>query len=264
MRERENLDINASASEKIHKIGRFQKKLGIGTGGVLAFMAIITSACGGDDSGDKDQNTATPFRSRVERTFTPTASPNEEATLTVTALPTPEPTPEPTAVYVPPLVTPRPTLRPTQIPTVWPTTKPNPTPQPTLEPTPVPTLIPPRPTPTPTPIPLEVCNTGRFTNPVDGQTVSREVDVRAQLAHDNDFSKGCSITGYHANADAIVIDNWGRRWSWVLYCGYTYPILQPDWECFRGSVRLSAWDHPGNDLELELDGIVVDGVELNY
>src|SRR3989304_854867 len=143
MTEHENLNINASSPDKIPKIDTFKKKLGIGAGGVLAFMAIVAFSCGGDDSGDKDQDTATPFRTGVERTFTPTISPTEEATLTVTASSTPEPTPKPspkpTIVYVPPLVTPRPTLRPT----------PTPAPvmiKPTLEPTPIPTL---RPTPVP-------------------------------------------------------------------------------------------------------------------
>ena len=239
MPERENLNINASASEKTYKIGRFQKKLGIGAGGVLAFVAIVTASCGGDDSDDKGQDTATPFRSRVERTVTPTTSSTEETTLTVTALPTPKPTPEPTTVYVPPLVTPRPTLRPTPIPTVRPT-----------------------PEPTPTPIPLEVCNTGKFTNPVDGQKSDNPRDVRARLAHDGNYNQGCEIDLWTRGASAVVIDDYGRRWPWELYCGYTYPISQPDWECFRDGVILS--NNPsGDDLELELDGKVVDGVDFD-
>ena len=247
MTERENLNINSFPPDKIPKIDTFKKKLSIGAGGVLAFMAIITAACDGDDSGDKDQDTATPFRTRVERTFTPTATPTatpaEEATLTVIASPTPEPTPEPT----------------TPVPTPTPTPTPEP---PRLTPIPPPTPEPP-PVPTPTlPPSLEVCNSGKFTNPVDGQTVNVR-DVRAQLAHNNDFSKGCSTAHSahdYVDVDAVVIDNYGRRWPWALYCGST----QPDWKCFRDGVILSTSDHPGNDLELEIDGRVVDGVELNY
>ena len=246
MPERENLNINASASEKTYKIGRFQKKLGIGAGGVLAFVAIVTASCGGDDSDDKGQDTATPFRSRVERTVTPTTSSTEETTLTVTALPTPESTPEPT-------------LKPSPVQT--------PTPTPTPEPPRLTPISPPTPEPPPVPTPtlppsLEVCNSGKFTNPVDGQTVNVR-DVRAQLAHNNDFSKGCSTAHSahdYVDVDAVVIDNYGRRWPWALYCGST----QPDWKCFRDGVILSTSDHPGNDLELEIDGRVVDGVELNY
>ena len=220
MTEHENLNINASSPDKIPKIDTFKKKLGIGAGGVLAFMAIVAFSCGGDDSGDKDQDTATPFRTGVERTFTPTISPTEEATAIITALPTPEPTPEST----------------------------------------------PRPTPTPTPIPLEICNTGKFTNPVDGQTVSGTVDVKAQLAHNNDFSKGCSTDSApsYISVDAVVIDSEGRRYPWSLYCGFVYPdIQQKEWQCFRTQVIL-ADDPSGNDLELTIDDIVVDGVELNY
>ena len=242
MSEREQVNIS-SAPERNNLIDKFQQKLGISARGALVFLAIGAVACGGDDSGDKDQDTATPFRTRVERTFTPTASPTEEATLTVTALPTLKPTPKPTTVYVPPLVTPRPTLRPTPIPTIRPTPK-----------------------PTPTPIPLEVCNTGKFTNPVDGQTVSGTVDVKTQLAHNNDFSKGCSTDSApsYIPVYAVVIDSEGRRYPWSLYCGFVYhDIQQKEWQCFRTQVIL-ADDPSGNDLELTIDDIVVDGVELNY
>lgn len=131
-------------------------------------------------------------------------------------------------------------------------------PKPTTQPEPQPT---PQPEPTPQ---FEVCNTGKFTNLVDGQTVSNPVDVKAQLAHDGDFNKGCAIDPGTTGVEAVVIDDWGRRWSWALYCGYIYPMSQPDWECFRNGVILSTIDHPGNDLELEIDDKVVDGVEINY
>ena len=266
MSEREQVNIS-SAPERNNLIDKFQQKLGISARGALVFLAIGAVACGGDDSGDKDQDTATPFRSGVERTFTPTISPTEEATLTVTASSTPEPTPKPspkpTIVYVPPLVTPRPTLRPTPTPApvmIKPTLEP--TPIPTLRPTPVPTPIPtPKPTPTPTPIPLEVCNSGKFTNLVDGQTVSTRVDVKAQLANEGDFSQGCELPE-DVGVDVVLTDTYGHDYRWDLYCGYTYPISQPDWECFRNGVKLVDFDGRVWGMKLKIGDQIVQSISV--
>ena len=215
--------------------------------------------------------TETPTRTSTDTptaTRTPTETPTSTPTRTPTRTPTltPEPTPTRTSTNTPtetptrtstltpiPTRTPTPTFTETRTPTETPTRTPTRTPTSTFTPTM---------TRTPTPA-LEVCNSGRFTNPVDGQTVSRVVDVRAQLAHDRNFDQGCGADP-KAAFYIEVIDNNGRRWPWALYCGYTYPISQPDWECFRNGVKLSAYDHPGNDLELIFRGEVMDGVELIY
>lgn len=144
----------------------------------------------------------------------------------------------------------------TPTPTETPTFTPEPTATLTLTPTHTPTE-----TPVPTRTPVPSCNSGRFIAPVDGQIVSSRVNVRVQLARDNDFSKPCRA---NISVLARVIDTYGRRWPWGLSCGFIYPdIYQEEWICTREEVILA--DNPsGNDLELELSGRVVDGVELNY
>ena len=218
MSEREYPGINPSVPEKL-------KRFAYPVAGLV--LAVAAASCGGDDSGDKDQDTATPFRTGVERTFTPTSSPTEEATLAVTALPTQEPTPEPTPVYVPPLVTVSPTLQPTQ------------------EPTQVTTS-------TPAPIPLELCNTGKFTNLAEEQTVYFYNDVRAQLAHEGNFDQGCDLPG-NVGVNVVLVDTYGHEFRWALLCGYTYPISQPDWECFRDGVIISDVNGARWKMKLEID-----------
>ena len=195
-------------------------------------ILAVAAACsnGEGESTPTSTPTFTPKPTTTE-TFTPTYTSTLIPTETSTPKPPPTSTPRPRAVI--PTNTPRPVIRPTQ-----------------------PPQLP----------PLEVCNTGRFTNPVDGQTVPNRVDVRVQLAHNNDFSKGCLTDGApnYVFVNAVVIDSYGRRYPWSLSCGFIYPdIKQEEWRCSRDQVILA--DNPsGNDLELEVDGRVVDGVALDY
>ncbi len=203
-------------------------------------LTVAAAACGDDDTGDKDRDTAAPFRTGVERTFTPTALPTEEATPIVTALPTPEPTLEPTTVYVPPLVTLMPTL------------------PPTLEPTPVPT-----PVPTPTPIPLELCNNGRFLYPLDGDTIPTRVNVRAQLAHNDDWDSSCRQEKYIPLADVILIDRYHHYYSWSLGCGGNINDLNPKvMTCKRDGVLLSDTSGSQWGMELNVSGNIVDEIDV--
>lgn len=161
------------------------------------------------------------------------------------------PTPTPTSTETP---TPTVTLTATATETNTPTPKPTKTPTPR----PLPTFTP-RPTLHPQPQ-LEICNTGRFIQPIDGQAASGTVDVRAQLAHNNNFSKGCH-TDYIADVNSVVTDDYGRH-SWALYCGFVYPdVNQEEWQCFRNGVIVGYSSESG--LELEVEGRIVDRVEFN-
>src|SRR3989338_4314709 len=193
MSEREYPGINPSVPEKL-------KRFAYPVAGLV--LAVAAASCGGDDSGDKDQDTATPFRTGVERTFTPTTSPTEEATLAVTALPTQEPTQVTTS--------------------------------------------------TPAPIPLELCNTGKFTNLAEEQTVYFYNDVRAQLAHEGNFDQGCDLPG-NVGVNVVLVDTYGHEFRWALLCGYTYPISQPDWECFRDGVIISDVNGARWKMKLEIN-----------
>lgn len=271
MRERE-YSLDNKFSQNFSLFDKFQRKIGAPFRGALVLLAVSAASCGGDDSKSED-STRTPILepTGVERTITPTTSPTEEATLIVIASPTPEPTSEPTTDYVPPVVTPRPTLRPTPIPTpvmIRPTLEPTPVPapRPTSVPTPTPEPIPtPRPTktpvPTPTPFPqLEVCNTGKFINPVDGQEVPTRVDVRAELAHDGNYDLGCkSPTG---GADVILIDTFGNRFKWDLYCFDTSPNPNDDSDCHREGVILAGFPRHRWGMELKIEDLLLEKISV--
>lgn len=233
--------------EPSYSASRFKEKIRP-SGNRVAFplasvILAVAAACsnGGGESTPTPTKTPTlmPKPTPVE-TFKPIQTSTPLSTETSTPKPLDTSTPRPPTVVIP-----------TNIPT--------PLPRPTELPLPPPTQVP--------PLPLEVCNTGGFINPVDGQTVSGRVDVRAQLARNNDFNKGCSTDSApnYVSIKAVVIDNFGRRWPWVLNCGFVYPdVRQEEWQCSRDGVILSSYDHGGNDLELEIDGRVVGGISLNY
>ncbi len=142
----------------------------------------------------------------------------------------------PSADYLPPSV-PKPTTQPEPQPTSQPTPQPEPTPQ------------------------FEVCNTGKFTNLVDGQTVSFYTDVKAQLGHEGNFDQGCELPG-NVGVNAVLIDTYGHDYSWALYCGYTYPVSQPDWECFRNGVIIADITGARWKMELEIGDQIVQSISV--
>lgn len=235
------------------------KSIGLRITFPLSSLALaIAAACSGGE-GD-----ATPTHtSQKTRTFTPeptatlTITPAEdllEETTTSRVTPTPvevtESITEPLPVTTPISIS---TPRSTPIPTS--TLEP---PRPT--PTPTPTPEPPLPTPSPTPQ-LEVCNTGKFTNLVDGQTVSFYTDVKAQLGHEGNFDQGCELPG-NVGVNAVLIDTYGHDYSWALYCGYTYPVSQPDWECFRNGVIIADITGARWKMELEIGDQIVQSISI--
>lgn len=199
---------------------------------VPLLLVMLTTACGGGEVDPTptatETNTATP-----SRTSTVTATFTETPTLTPTEVPTATATKIPTSTPVPPT------------------------------PVPLPTRIPPTPVPSPTEAPsLEICNTGKFTNLVDGQTVATSVDVKAQLAYNGNYGQGCEFDTYNEGVAVILIDPYGNDFRWWLYCGYTYPISQPDWQCFRNGVILAGWENSQWGMKLRLRDEIVQSITV--
>jgi len=184
-------------------------------------------------------NTATRIATRTP-TRTPTNTPAETPTRTPTRTPTNTPTRT---------STPTPTYTSTPTRTPIPTRTPTPTFTETRTPT---STLTPSQTPTMTPI-LEVCNNGRFLYPVDGQRIPTSVNVRAQLANNEEWDFGCRAPdGSFLDADVILIDPYGNDFTWDLSCGRIVNDPNPNLvQCWRGGVLLI--DTPGSQWQMRLD-----------
>lgn len=195
-----------------------------------------------------ETNTATRAATRTP-TNTSTNTPSETPTQTPTRTPTNTPTQTLTHT---PTNTSTPTLTRTPTPTF--TRTPTRTPTPTLTPGQTPTV---------TPI-LEVCNNGRFLYPVDNQHIPVSVNVRAQLANNQQWDFGCRAPeGSFLDADVILIDPYGNDFTWDLSCGRIVNDPNPNVvQCWRDGVLLI--DTPGSQWDMKLDvyGDIVDEIDV--
>ena len=116
-------------------------------------------------------------------------------------------------------------------------------------------------TPTPKP-PLEICNSGRFINPVEGQLIPTSVHVRAELAYEEQWGEGCErLSGEKVNV--VLTSRFGGSWVWAMYCGDRYPgIVQEEWECDRPGVILADFSGAPWGMDLEIGESKVDNITV--
>jgi len=116
-------------------------------------------------------------------------------------------------------------------------------------------------TPTPKP-PLEICNSGRFINPVEGQLIPTSVHVRAELAYEEQWGEGCErLSGEKVNV--VLTSRFGDSWVWAMYCGDRYPgIVQEEWECDRPGVILADFSGAPWGMDLEIGESKVDNITV--
>lgn len=196
----------------------------------MIFAAFTLACSASKEKFQTNTPTMTPETSKAERTFTPiaTLTKSPEATRTATTF-VPRSTQAEAPIVLPTRV--QPTIPPlsTETRTPLPTLTPRPidTPRPTNIPKPTQTETPtPRPlsatrTPSPTPLPLEFCNSARFIEPTDGETVPQYVNVQVELANNNSWDEGCTLPS-GSPAYVVVVDYYGHRFPWYLDCSW-YP-----------------------------------------